>query len=166
MKSLEERLDQILLSILRRGSTPVSTVLCQRWHYYYITISFSCGRVKAIKKRHAWKRPFSKKEEKISIFTQKRICVDRGYMSNVLWTCLVIFSTNQLMRKCLLLTGWQMKKNLNRCPNTPLTQSHNQLQMGVWFKALLISVLFLEISRQISFNQKMTVRFWLESLVQ
>lgn len=83
-----------------------------------------------------------------------------------LWTCLAIFSTNQLMRKCLLLTGSQMKKNLNRCPNTPSTQSHNQLQMGVSFKALLTSVLFLEISRQISFNRKMTVRFWLESLVQ
>ena len=66
------------------------------------------------------------------------------------------FSTNQLMRKCLLLMGSQIKKNLNRCPNTPSAQSHDQLQMGVWFKALLISLLFLEYLGKISFNRKMT----------
>lgn len=61
------------------------------------------------------------------------------------------------MRKYfLLLTGSQIKKNLNRCPNTPSTQSLDQLQLGVWFKALLISVLFLEYLGKISFNRKMT----------
>ena len=137
---------------------PCSKCTCfhQRWHCFKLLFRFHVDGQKWLKNATCG-RGLLRKRKKKSPFSHKNGYVLTGVKCQrsfeAVWS---FFSTNQLMRKYWLLTGSQIKKNLNRCPNTPSTQSCYQLQMGVWFKALLISVLFLEYLGKISFNRKMT----------